>query len=43
MIWGSRIAPPELRTARRGAEAHELLAEREVFEDQLVMSAAGQR
>ena len=37
------IAPPELRTADRASQRVELLAEREVLEDQFVMSAAGQR
>ena len=36
------ISPPELRTAARAFQAVELLAEREVLEDQFVMSAAGQ-
>ena len=37
------ISPPELRTGDAASQRMELLAEREVFEDQLVMSAAGQR
>ena len=36
------ISLPELRTADTAPQRIELLAEREVFEDQLVMSAAGQ-
>ena len=37
------VAPPELRTRDAAPKRMELLTEREVFEDQLVMSAAGQR
>jgi hypothetical protein len=37
------ISRPELRTGDAASQRIELLAEREVFEDQLVMSAAGQR
>jgi len=36
------ISPPELRTAARTFQSVELLAEREVLEDQFMMSAAGQ-
>jgi hypothetical protein len=34
---------PELRTAGRAFQCVELVAEREVLEDQFAMSAAGQR
>ncbi|MPY88779.1 MAG: hypothetical protein GEU99_12725 [Luteitalea sp.] len=37
------ISPPELRTGDRASQYVELLAEREVLEDEFVMSAAGQR
>ena len=37
------ISPPELRPADRAFQRVKLLAEREVLEDQFVMSAAGQR
>ena len=37
------IAPPQLRTGARASQRVELLTEREVLEDQFVMSAAGQR
>ena len=36
------IARPELRTGDRASQRVELLAEREVLEDQFVMSATGQ-
>ena len=41
-IQNSRSRAPELRTADRAFQRVELLAEREVLEDQFVMSAAGQ-
>jgi hypothetical protein len=37
------IPPPKLRTGARAFQRAELLAEREVLEDQFMMSAAGQR
>ena len=37
------ISPPQLRTGACASQRVELLAEREVLEDQFVMSAAGQR
>ena len=37
------ISPPESRTADRAFQRVKLLAEREVLEDQFVMSATGQR
>jgi hypothetical protein len=37
------IPPPKLRTGARAFQHAELLAEREVLEDQFMMSAAGQR
>ena len=37
------IPPPKLRTGARTFQRGELLAEREVLEDQFMMSAAGQR
>ncbi len=36
-------SPPQRRTGARASQRVELLAEREVLEDQFVMSAAGQR
>jgi hypothetical protein len=37
------ISPPQLRTGAWASQRVELLAEREVLEDQFVMSVAGQR
>ena len=37
------ISPPQLRTGACASQRVELLAEREVLEDQFVMSLAGQR
>jgi hypothetical protein len=37
------IPPPQLRTGASASQRVELLTEREVLEDQFVMSAAGQR
>ena len=44
-VWANTIQTgdlPELRTAARAFQCVELLAEREVLEDEFVMSAAGQ-